>query len=238
MTMTPREAGSQPDVSLPELKRTARITGLLYLGLAVTGMLGILLVRSNIFVAGDPSGTLANLTERAPMARLGIALEMGIVLTQALAAVWFYRLFRSVDSFAAGSLAAFGLVNAVMIMGSAAMIAAALDVAGDASLAASGDATATAQLLYVISGHFWGVGAIFFGLWLIPMGWLVLRSGWLPRPLGWILIGGGVGYVLSAFVAYSVPDADSVAALLTLPATVGELWIVGYLIVIGVRGRS
>ena len=57
------------------------------------------------------------------LARLGIALEMGIVVTQALAAVWFYKLFRSVDTFAAGTLATFGMVNAVAILGSAAFLA-------------------------------------------------------------------------------------------------------------------
>jgi hypothetical protein len=35
--------------------------------------------------------------------------------------------------------------------------------------------------------------------------WCVLRSGWMPRVLGWILVGGGVGYVLSAFIRYLGP---------------------------------
>ena len=58
-------------------------------------------------------------------------LQLGIVLTQALAAVWFYRLFRSVDTFAAGLIAVFGMVNAAAILGSAAVLATALDVAHD-----------------------------------------------------------------------------------------------------------
>jgi hypothetical protein len=235
---TTAETATRTDVNPLELRQTARITGLLYLGLGVTGMLGFLLVRNQIFVADDPGATLANLTEHAWLARAGIALELGIVLTQALAAVWFYRLFRSVDSFAAGSLAAFGLVNATTISASAAMLATAIDVSRDSSLAAGGDNAAAAQLLYVLSGHFWGVGAIFFGLWLIPMGRLVLRSGWLPQLLGRILIGGGVLYVLSAFVTYLFTNAETVAGLMTLPATIGEFWILGYLITRGVRNRS
>jgi hypothetical protein len=188
-----------------------------------------------LYVADDPAGTLSNLVEHTATARLGIVLELAIVLTQALAAVWFYRLCRCVDSFAAGLIAVFGMVNAVAILGSAAVLATALDVADDSSLAVPGGAAATVQLLYVVSGHLWGVGGLFFGLWLIPMGWLVVRSGWLPRVLGQLLMVGGLGYVLSTFVTYVFANADLAAGLLTVPATIGELWIVGYLSVFGVR---
>ena len=213
------------------LIRTARLTGLFYLGLAVTGGLGFLLIRSRLFVADDPAATLTHLVENEGLARLGITLEMLVVLTQTLAAVWFYRLFRRVDQLAAGSIAAFGLINAVAIMVSAALLGTALEIA----LAPVGDTAANVQLMYLMSGHLWTVGALFFGLWLIPMGWCVLRSGWMPRPLGWTLIGGGVGYVLSPFVGYLAPSAGIVSDLLTMPATVGEVWMVGYLLFRGVR---
>ena len=101
-----------------------------------------------------------------------------------------------------------------------------------------GDAAATVQLLYLVSGNLWGVGALFFGLWLIPMGSCVLRSGWMPRPLGWVLVGGGIGYLLSAFIRYLAPEAQAVADALAYPATVGEFWIVIYLLAIGVRRRA
>jgi hypothetical protein len=222
----------------PDVVRTARTTGVFYLGLALTGLLGSLVVRGQLYVADHPAGTLTNLLEHESLARLGIVLELGIVVTQALAALWFCRLFRGVDSFAAWSLAAFGLVNSVAILGSAALLATALDVAGDTSLAAPGAAAATVQLLYVLSGHLWGVAGLFFGLWLVPMGWLALESGWMPRPLGWLLLGGGVGYLLSALVAYLLPASDLASQLLTLPATVGELWMVGYLLVVGARAHG
>jgi hypothetical protein len=211
--------------ALQRKKVIVRTTGWLYLGLALAGGLGFLLIRSQLFVAGDPSATLANLIEREGLARAGIVLELLVVLTQALTAVWFYRLFRGVDQVAAGSIAAFGLVNAVAVLGSAALLATALEVALDPA----GDA-AGVQLLYLVSGQLWTAGALFFGLWLIPMGWCVLRSGAMPRALGWILIGGGAGYVVSPLLACLVPQAGPVADLLTVPATVGELWMVGYLI--------
>lgn len=176
-------------------------------------------------------------TRSNAQARAGVGMEMGIVLTQTLSAVWFYKLFRSVDTFAAGTVAAFGLVNAIAIVSSAALLASAVAVAGNVTLAAGGDAAATVQLLYVISGKLWSVGAIFFGLWLVPMGWLVLRSAWMPPTLGYVLVIGGVGYVISAFLGQTVPGSSAVANALTIPASVGEFWMIGYLLWYGVRGH-
>lgn len=223
---------------MQSLVHTARLTGLAYLGLAVTGVLGFLMVRHQLYVADDAAATLANLVARESLARAGIALEIGIVLAQALVALLFFRLFRPVDSVAAGAVAAFGLVNATMILASAGLLATAHEIAGDASLAPAGDAAATVQLMYVMSGHLWGVATLFFGLWLVPMGWLVLRSRWMPRPLGWILLAGGAGYVLGAFVGYLGPGAAIAKDVLTVPATVGEFWMVAYLLIWGVRRES
>lgn len=218
----------------PQLVRTARATGLLYLGVALTGGLAFLGVRDRIFVDGDPAATLSHLVENAGLARLGVVLELGLVLTQVLCALWFFRLFRPVDAFAAGCIAVFGAINAVAIMVSAALLGTALEVAGGA-LDDPGSAAETVQLLYVLSANVWSVGGIFFGLWLIPMGWLARRSGWMPAALGWVLVAGGVGYILGTFATYALPSAGSVPNLLASPATVGELWMVGYLLILGVR---
>lgn len=225
----------RPETNTSEMVRTARITGLLYLGLAITGLLGYMLIRNQLFVVGNPEETLANLVQHEFLARLGIVVEMGIVITQALVALSFYRLFNSFNTFAAGAIAAFGLVNAAAILTSAALLATALDVSQDASLTMAGTTAATTQLMYIASGHLWTVGGIFFGLWLIPMGWLALRSGWMPSVLGWILMIGGAGYVANAMLSYLLPNAGPALDLLTIPATIGELWMVGYLCLRGVR---
>jgi Domain of unknown function (DUF4386) len=224
-----------PAATTPELVRTARTTGLLYLGLALTGLLGFMLIRSQLFVAHDAEATVANLVQHESLARLGIVLEMGVVITQALVALWFYRLFRGVNSFAAGSLAAFGMVNAAAILVSAALLATALEVSQDPSLTQGIGAASTVQLLYVVCANLWTVGGIFFGLWLIPMGWLARQSGWMPNLLGWILMIGGLGYITNAFLTYLIPNPGPAVELLTIPATIGELWMVGHLCLRGIR---
>ena len=214
------------------LRSTARLTGLAYLGLAISGLLGYLLIRQQLYVPGDAAATTANLVGNEALARLGTAVDLTVVLTQALAALLFFRLFRGVDAFAAGAIAAFGLVNAVVILIAAVFSATALEVALGEPVP-GGDQAATAQLLHELTATSWSLGSLFFGLWLIPMGWLARRSGYLPGALGWVLMAGGVGYVLSTYVGGLAPDG--VASALTIPATVGELWMVGYLLGKGVR---
>ena len=212
------------------LTRTARMTGLLYLAIAISGLGFYVGLLPQLFAADDPDATLANLVTREALAHAIVAVELLMVVAQALTAVWFYRLFRTADPLAAGSITAFGMVSAVAGLVSAALLATAVQVAVDPF----GDAAATVHVLYLISDNIWGVGALFFGLWLIPMGWCVLRSGWMPRALGWILVAGGVGYLLSPFATY-LADAGPIADALAVPASVGEFWMVGYLLIRGVR---
>jgi len=216
--------------------RTARITGVWYLGLAVTGILSFLLVRPAIYVEGDAAATLANLQDKEGLAHLGVMLEMAIVLTQAAAAIWFYKLFREVRTVAGVSIAAFGLINAVAIMTSAVFLATGVAVAHDSSLAPAGDTAATVGLLYELSTNAWGIGALFFGLWLIPMGWAAITTARFPKALGWTLVIGGAGYLLSSVVDYGFVDPPNLLVEgLAFPATIGEFWMIGYLLVRGIR---
>jgi hypothetical protein len=211
---------------------TARWTGVFYLGVAIAGFIGFLFVRSELFIPGDAAATLTNLIERPGLARLGIAADITIVLTQALAAMWFFKLFRGDHSFAAGSIAAFGLVNSAVVLVATVFSATALAIASGAVT----DQASTVQVLYQLNGAAWDIGGLFFGLWLIPMGYVVVKSHRMPRVLGWVLIAGGIGYVLAAYVAEIVPNAPSaISGLLTGIASIGEFWMIGYLLIFGVR---
>ena len=211
-------------------RRDCLFSGFSYLGLAITGALGFLLVRPELFVQGDAARTVANLVDRENLARIGIALELGIVTFQALTAIAFARLFRETDAFAAGALALLGMVNAIVVLASAALLRTALEVA----LGSSGSDPNAAQLLYLLSNRFWYCGQIFFGLWLLPMGWLVWRAHFGPRVLGWILVLGGVGYVLTPFLALFLTGSRWLGSL-TILATVGEFWMIGLLLWKGFR---
>jgi hypothetical protein len=219
--------------------RTARTTGVLYLALALFGMFGFLIARGNLYVEGDAAATVANLVGKESLARFGLAAEMGAVVAQVLVALWFFRLFRDVDSFAAGALAVFGAFNAGAILVAAGFTAAAIGMSTGDLQGLAGGQPSTALLMMELNGVLWGIGQLFFGLWLIPMGRLVVTSGYMPRLLGRLLVAGGVVYIAIAFQTYLWPDAPAALAdVLVLVPTAGELWMIGCLLTTGLRRKA
>ncbi len=69
------------------------------------------------------------------------------------------------------------------------------------------------------------------------MGYIVVNTKRMPIWLGRILIIGGVGYILSAFLKYVGIDA-AIADSLAIPATIGEFWMIGYLLSYGIRAEK
>lgn len=218
-----------------DLVVTARIAGTWYLVLAISGVVGFLVVHPQIFVSGDVSKTVVNLSEQETLARLRLLLEFAIVVSQALAAVYFFKLFKDINHFASWALAAWGMMNAGAIMISAIAMGAAINVANADTIV--GDKLIMIQIFDQLIKNSWGVGSLFFGLWLIPMGYIIVQSQRMPVWLGRVLILGGAGYIASAFLNYAsfkFPGID----ILTIPATVGEFWMIGYLLLFGIRPQQ
>lgn len=199
-----------------------RITGLLYLGLAIAGLFVFVFAKNGIYVSGDALATNTNLLEKEMLARAGIAVELVMVTFQVFVALWFYRLFIKVNSFASVMIAVFGTINAVMILGSSAFWLAALN----ASI--SKDSVSMIYNLFSMHDSLWLVANLFFGLWLLPMGYLVSHV-MSSKILSKLLFIGGVGYIVSVFILILLPNQATLAGLLTLPATVAEFWVIGYL---------
>lgn len=216
-----------------KLMTTARLTGIWYLLLAISGVLGFLIFHSQIFVSGDPQKTLTNLTELETTSRIRLILELLIIASQALAAVWFYKLFVEIKAWAAFAIGSWGLMNSAAIMVSAISMSAAIEVANFATPTFQ-EKVILIQLLSNIISNAWVVGGLFFGLWLIPMGYVVITSKRMPIWLGRTLIIGGIGYIISTFFN-CIGFSHSLLVFLTIPATIGEFWMIGYLLIYGIR---
>jgi hypothetical protein len=199
-----------------------RITGLFYLGLAITGVISFLAIKNNLYVEGNAALTHSNILQNMSLARAGVVIELLLVAFQAMAAIWFYKLFNKVDSFASVMLMAFGLVNAIAILISSSAWWVAINVVKGNEI--------LAYYFFNLHESIWLVASLFFGLWLIPMGLLATKAK-ISHILGVILIIGGIGYILSAMVLVLFPEQKGLGEMMTLPATIGEFWMIGYLLV-------
>ena len=215
------------------LTSTARLTGVWYLILAISGLLGFIIFHPQIFVTDDPQKTLNNLINLGPIPRIRLLFELAIIVSQALAAVWFYKLFCDINKWAASTLGIWGTVNSVVIMVSAISMSSAIGIANSTSLTLQ-EKTILIQLFGEIITNAWSIGGLFFGLWLIPMGYIVISSGRMPLWLGRILIIGGIGYILQTFISCTGVKSPYIG-ILVIPATIGEFWMIGYLLIYGIR---
>ena len=213
--------------------KTARITGVWYLMMAISGILGFMVFHSELFVSGNPEQTLTNLVALKSTASIRLLLEFAIVISQALTAVWFYKLFKDSYEWEAWTLGIWGMVNALAIMISAISIASAINVA-NADISTLEDKVLLIEVFQNIISNAWGIGGLFFGLWLFPMGYIVIKSKRMPVWLGRTIVIGGIGYLLSTVIHYAGIDF-SFNKFLTIPATIGEFWMIGYLLIFGIR---
>jgi hypothetical protein len=218
---------------MPQNLTTARLTGIWYLILAISGMLGFLIYQPKIFISNNPEQTLNNLITLTSTARIRLILEFVIIISQALSAVWFYKLFKPINEWGAFTLAIWGTMNAAIILISAIAMSSAIEIANAVNTSMQGK-TDMIQLLSQIMDNAWGVGSLFFGLWLIPMGYIIVASKRMPVWLGRTLIIGGIGYIISAFFNY-LGMKHPLFDLLVIPATIGEFWIIGYLLIYELR---
>ncbi len=215
-----------------KLVATARMTGIWYLAMAISGILGFLVFHPQIFDRIDPQKTLTNLIDFSSLARTRLLLEFVIIVSQALTAVWFYKLFKNINEWAAWTVGIWGMINSVVIIISAISMSTAIEIANSSQNVQ--DKLILIELLSSLISNAWSVGGLFFGLWLIPLGYIITSSKRMPLWLGRTLIAGGIGYLLSTTIKYSGIEIPF-SVYLTVPATIGEFWMIGYLLIFGIR---
>ena len=96
---------------------------------------------------------------------------------------------------------------------------------------------AVAMLLLYFDRQGVYVSELFWGLWLLPLGILIWRSGFLPRFLGGWLFANGLAYVALSATGLLVPHHAKAAMTYATPLLFGEMALMLWLLVAGVRER-
>lgn len=224
------------------LKQNARVAGVLYLLMGLTGAFGIMYVPSQIFVWDNATTTAQNILAQESLFRLGILSQLASQVLFIFLVLSLYRLLKNVNESYAKQLVALVFVGVPIGFLNMLNQLAALILLSDADFLKPFDPEQiTALTMTFLKLYEQGITIVqvFWGLWLIPFGLLVYRSAFIPRILGIILVVGGVGYVLSSITGVMWPSLmGTVAPIVTIPSAIGEFGIIFWLLIKGVRERK
>lgn len=220
-------------------KRLARIAGLLYLAVGVFGGFAIAYVTAKMYLPGDAAATAANVLANTGLVRMGVVADLLQATIFVFLAMTLYQLLKPVNRNAARAMVTLVVIAATIMCLNEVFQFAALRVATDqAYTVAFGAEGSNALVLLLLDMHHYGflIAQIFFGLWLVPLGYLAYRSGMFPKALGIVLIVAGLAYLVDTLAAFLAPGlATQIHGFLAIPPTIAEIWMLGYLLVKGVR---
>jgi hypothetical protein len=220
-------------------KRIARLAGVLYLLVGVFGLFAQDYARGTIYVPGDAAATAHNIVAHSTLFRVGFVADLAMATSFLLLGMAFYQLFKHVNKEVSAALVVFVAIGAGMTLVNLIFQFGALLVATDPSYAAAlGAGGSDSLVLLLLDMHRYGyaTAGILFGLWLLPLGYLAYRSGMFPRVLGVVLMVACFGYLIDTLTVFLVPGLGATfSSIVTAPAGVAEFWMVGYLLIVGVR---
>ncbi|MDP9193328.1 MAG: DUF4386 domain-containing protein [Acidobacteriota bacterium] len=220
-------------------RKTARIAGVLYLLMAITGAFSIMYIPSTFIVPGDAAATAGRIQASETLYRAGIASDLVTQLLFIALVLILYQLLESVDRRVASLMVILVLVSVPMAMINTLNLAAPLILSSNAaflSAFAKPQLDALSLTFLNLRGHGVSTVSIFWGLWLFPFGLLVYRSRFIPRILGVFLMAGCFAYLIDSFTALLLPAyAPTVSQFTVIPLAIGEFAMIFWLLIRGVR---
>jgi hypothetical protein len=221
---------------------TARIAGLVYLVVVLSGIVSLAYVPSKLTVWSDAAQTVRNITESQELFRAGIAAGFVCYIAFLVLPLLLFRLLGHVDRNAAMLMVILAVVSVpISLLNMAHRLDVLTLLAGKPYLASYPAEQLNATVMLSLASYGSGilVAKIFWGLWLLPLGYLVLRSGMIPRVLGVFLVLGCFGYLVDVFGRTLVADyaSSAIAGYATLPASLGEIGTCLWLLVFGARSQ-
>jgi len=218
-------------------KMTAKIAGLLYLGLIIFGIAGMV-IRLSFIEPGDAATTTINIIANEMLfsaANLSWLISEMFLLLLGLA---LFVLLKPVNKIIASLIVLFVVVGvAIESINSLNLFAVLKLLNGADYLTAFGADHLKAQVMY----HFdlWESGyniavIMSFGPWLIPTGYLMYISGYFPKLLGILGMLAAIGFLLQGFQYFLLPDNNVISTVGGVVSIIGEFAICGWLLIKGV----
>lgn len=218
--------------------KAARIAGAVYLSMVVTAPFSLIYVPRTLIAPGNATATANNVRAHEMLFRLGIVGELISAVIFIFLVMALYRLLSGVNKTHAQLMVGLALVLVAIAFVNVLNNIASLTLFRGTDYLSVFDKPQREALAMLFQGlHRQGifVNEMFWGLWLLPFGLLVMKSGFLPRILGVLLIVNCFAYVAASLTWLLLPAYGSLVALASVPALLGELWIMLWLLIKGAK---
>jgi hypothetical protein len=221
-------------------RRTARLAGLLYLIVVLTGIFSLAYVPGQLINWKDGTATTLNIMAHESMFRASILSSMLCYTAFLLLPLVLYQLLHGVNITAAQLMVALAVVSVPISIINLQHKWAVLDlINADATQPA---AVLAAPVMQALSAYDNGIllVSLFWGLWLLPFGYLVYRSGFLPKILGILLMLGCAGYLVNLCGNTLMANYGQLGInkYISLPASIGEIGTCLWLLIAGVKNTT
>ena len=223
-----------------QLRKTARLAGLLFLFWILTGFYDMFFVSPKIFVTGDHAASAQNILTHELLFRTSIFSGLITSTIWLLLVLVFYRLFKPVNENYAKLLVALVVVQIpVAFIKGGLSITTLMVLKGEVLMSFELSQRQDLAMLFLkINDYIVLALELFWGLWLFPLAILVYQSNFIPRLLGiWLLIN-GIVYVLLSFTSIVFPLYKDMVFAVGMPAMFGELVLMLWLLIKGIRVKE
>lgn len=224
---------------MTSIHNPGRVAGLWYLLLVLIGPLRLMYIPDRLFDYENPAVTVSNIAAHQLLFRMGIVVDLAGTIVLVFLTLAFYRLFAGVDRNLAVQVVIFGGVmpSLLYFVGVASDLATLMVVRGATFLSAfdTPQRDALAVLFLRLRDHQNTAAMVLWGVWLFPLGALVYKSRLLPRFLGVWLIVNGVAYLSVSVTRVLWPLYSGRVWSISQPAIFGEIALMLWLVIKGVK---
>ena len=224
------------DKEISERNKTARLAGLLYVLLVLSGIIYLVYIPSTLIDWQDTSKTFENIKNSIPLFKIGILVAICSFLIFTILPLVLFKLLSSINKSATFLMVLFALISIpvsfVNILNKFSILSLLKD--NQSNLRVDG---LEEQIMFYLEQYSNGLEVlqIFWGLWLLPFGYLVFQSSFLPKILGIFLMSGCFGYLISFFGGFLFENFSNtiLSNFIGLPAAIGEIGVALWLLIMG-----
>jgi len=225
------------------IKRTARIAGILYLIVVLTGIFSLAYVPKMLITWGNANLTFSKIVESDLLFRLGIFSSVICYIAFLFLPIVLYQLLKPINKFYAKMMTILAVISVpISFLNLQNRFSVLSLISKDGYLSLYSNEQLQSKVMFYLTEYNHGISlvSVFWGLWLLPFGYLVYKSGFLPKVLGILLMLGCFGYLINFFGRTLIPNYSElgVSSYISLPASLGEIGTCLWLLIMGAKEKK